>query len=106
MPTKIRTSKQREKRDIVLLEGLRLIQDALDAKVKLKTLLFSRLSDMQKLSLPEEGFDTYKVPYATLQLWSDLKTTPGIMGKMNMLHVLDENVDFVLHYRNLCSTEP
>lgn len=76
----VRTKQKRGKSKLMVLEGVRLIQDAVLANLTPKMIFFSRISDIKKLSLPEE-VQVYKVPYSTIQLWSALTTSPGIMGK-------------------------
>lgn len=65
-----------------MLEGKRLIRDALQSGCHLKYILFSRKSevDFVKPFLPKVGAQLYKMPYREIQLWSELTTTPGIMG--------------------------
>ncbi|KYQ56697.1 RNA methyltransferase-like protein 1 [Trachymyrmex zeteki] len=75
----IKTKKKREKNRQMLLEGLRLIEDAIQAGIVPKVIFFSRLSDILPLSLPKE-VKLYKIPYRTIQLWSNLTTSPGIIG--------------------------
>ncbi|XP_018563621.1 rRNA methyltransferase 3, mitochondrial [Anoplophora glabripennis] len=78
----VKSKKEKDKRDLILLEGKRLIKDALDAGCKLKYILFSRIDEVQfiKPFLPKLGAKLYKMPYREMQLWSDLATNPGIMG--------------------------
>jgi len=77
---KIKTKKLREKNNMILLEGFRLIKDAIDAKLMPKIVFFNRVSDILPLSLPTR-VKLYKIPYRTIQLWSNLTTSPGILGK-------------------------
>lgn len=75
----VKTKKKREKNGQMLLEGSRLIEDAIRAGTVPKAIFFSRLSDVLPLSLPQE-VKLYKIPYRTIQLWSNLTTSPGIIG--------------------------
>ncbi|KYN30667.1 RNA methyltransferase-like protein 1, partial [Trachymyrmex septentrionalis] len=75
----VKTKKRREKNREMLLEGSRLIEDAIQAGIVPKVIFFSRLSDILPLSLPKE-VKLYKIPYRTIQLWSNLTTSPGIIG--------------------------
>ncbi|XP_024886871.1 rRNA methyltransferase 3, mitochondrial-like [Temnothorax curvispinosus] len=75
----IKTKKRREKTRQMLLEGFRLIEDAIQAGIVPKVIFFNRLSDILPLSLPKE-VKLYKIPYRTIQLWSNLTTSPGIIG--------------------------
>lgn len=75
----VKSRKRREKNNTILLEGLRLIQDALQAGAIPKAIFFSRLSDVLPLSIFKDA-KLYKVPYRTIQLWSNLTTSPGLLG--------------------------
>ncbi|XP_012524491.1 rRNA methyltransferase 3, mitochondrial [Monomorium pharaonis] len=75
----VKTKKRREKNRQVLLEGFRLIEDAIRVGIVPKVIFFNRLSDILSLSLPKE-VKLYKIPYRTIQLWSNLTTSPGIIG--------------------------
>ncbi|XP_047363101.1 rRNA methyltransferase 3A, mitochondrial [Vespa velutina] len=79
----VKSRKRREKSNQILLEGYRLIKDGIEAGVKPEIILFSRLSDIMDLNLHKE-VKLYKVPYKTLQLWSNLTTSPGIIGIFNI----------------------
>ncbi|XP_050308359.1 rRNA methyltransferase 3A, mitochondrial [Anthonomus grandis grandis] len=72
---------QRKSKNLVLLEGKRLIKEALEANCKFECILFSRVKDIECLKpyLPKKG-KLYKMPYREIQMWSDLTTNPGIMG--------------------------
>ena len=65
----------------VLMEGKRLIQDAIKSGFYPKTFAFSRLN-----LLPEFEFDKSKelnmvqIPYRNVQAWSDVSTSPGFIG--------------------------
>ncbi|KAL0112560.1 hypothetical protein PUN28_012109 [Cardiocondyla obscurior] len=87
----IKTKKNREKSGQILLEGFRLIQDAIQAGLTPKIIFFSRISDIQLLSLSEE-VELYKIPYRTIQLWSNLTTSPGIMGIFKIPDMAARNV--------------
>ncbi|XP_035740525.1 rRNA methyltransferase 3A, mitochondrial-like [Vespa mandarinia] len=79
----VKSRKRREKSNQILLEGYRLIKDGIEAGVKPEVILFSRPSDIMDLNLHEE-VKLYKVPYKTMQLWSNLTTSPGIIGIFNI----------------------
>ncbi|XP_033220712.1 rRNA methyltransferase 3, mitochondrial isoform X2 [Belonocnema kinseyi] len=76
----IKSRRKRKSYDRVLLEGTRLITDAIQAGEIPEIIIFSNADEMKKLPLPEKDVKLYKVPYRTIQLWSSLTTTPGIMG--------------------------
>lgn len=77
--TEIKSKNDRDKKDLILLEGKRLIKDALDAHCKLEYVLFSRLKEVEYLrqSIPKIGAKLYKMPYREIQMWSNLTTSPG-----------------------------
>lgn len=81
--TTVKSRKKKEKNDLILLEGKRLIKDALQNGCRLKYLIFSRKNEVEFLKpyLPKIGSLIYKMPYSEMQMWSDLTTCPGIMGK-------------------------
>lgn len=81
----LKSVRLRDTNDLILLEGKRLIRDALESKCKLHSIIFSRKSlvDYLKPYLPRTGANIYKIPYKEIQMWSDLTTSPGIMGKTN-----------------------
>lgn len=87
----IKSKKMRHKRSRILLEGKRLIQDALNAGVKPNKIFFSQKRVLESLCLPEELRDLpvsstifYKAPYKMIQLFSEIETSQGIMGILNM----------------------
>lgn len=75
--------KSRKSKESILLEGKRLIKEALLAGCKLQYVLFSKKNDIEDLKeyLPKTGAKLYKLPYKEMQAWSELSTTPGIMGR-------------------------
>lgn len=77
--TQIKTRKRREKNGQIVLEGYRLIKDALEAGVVLTTILFNNPSDIESLKL-SENVKLLKVPYKTIQLWSNLTSPSGLIG--------------------------
>lgn len=80
--TLAKSKKIKTKKDIVLLEGKRLIKEALINNCKLQYLIFSRSKEIEyiKSYLPKSGSTIFKMPYREMQMWSDLTTCPGIMG--------------------------
>lgn len=78
----IKSSSTLKKQDLIMLEGKRLIKDALQSGCKLKYLLFSQKNDVEEIKedLPKFGSHLYKMPYKEMQNWSDLTTNPGLMG--------------------------
>ncbi|XP_044265741.1 rRNA methyltransferase 3, mitochondrial [Tribolium madens] len=78
----VKSKKEKQKKDLILLEGKRLIKDALQSGCSLKYILFSRKDEIEYLRpyLPKVGAQLYKMPYREMQIWSDLTTNPGVMG--------------------------
>ena len=70
------------------MEGTRTIQDAMKAGFYPKTFAFSRMN-----LLPNFDFDKSKelnmvqIPYRNIKVWSNVSTSPGIMGKLNTLNI-------------------
>ncbi|NXD13230.1 MRM3 methyltransferase, partial [Nothocercus nigrocapillus] len=76
-----RSRKFREQHGKVLLEGQRLIRDALEAGAALRTLFFSAVEQLK--ALPEaklKGADLVKVKFEDLKSWSDLVAPQGLLG--------------------------
>uniref|UniRef100_A0A1B0DIJ4 RNA 2-O ribose methyltransferase substrate binding domain-containing protein n=1 Tax=Phlebotomus papatasi TaxID=29031 RepID=A0A1B0DIJ4_PHLPP len=79
----LRSGKRQKKGQLLLLEGRRLIEDALKSNMQMKKLFFSRpeeleeLSDLLKYSPHSQLF---RVTYRDLSLWSQLTTSPGILA--------------------------
>lgn len=76
---KVKSRKRREKNDEIILEGHRQIKEGLDAGAILETMLFNNPADIDALDIPSEA-KLYKVPYRTIQLWSSLTNSPGLIG--------------------------
>lgn len=83
----IKNKKKRQQSNSILLEGKRLIQDALNAGVKPKQIFFSQKRVLENLCLPKELRDLpvantifYKAPYKMIQLFSETETSQGIIG--------------------------
>lgn len=88
----IKNKKKRKQNGSVLLEGKRLIQDALNAGVKPKSIFFSQKRVLEDLRLPDNIRDLpvsstifYKAPYKMIQLFSETETSQGIMGMASCL---------------------
>jgi tRNA G18 (ribose-2'-O)-methylase SpoU len=80
----IKSKKQRKKKNQMVIEGKRLIQEAIKVGMVPETIIFSRFEDVKDLPISKTDTQLYKVPYRTIQLWSTLSTTPGIMGKFKV----------------------
>ncbi|XP_010212817.1 PREDICTED: rRNA methyltransferase 3, mitochondrial [Tinamus guttatus] len=79
--TVAKSRKFREQHGKVLLEGPRLIRDALEAGAALRTLFFSTVEHLK--ALPEaklKGANLVKVKFEDVKSWSDLVTPQGLLG--------------------------
>ncbi|XP_076345503.1 rRNA methyltransferase 3, mitochondrial-like isoform X3 [Tachypleus tridentatus] len=77
--------KSRKKREKILLEGRRLISDAISAGIHPESIFFSQEQNLCEIPLEEAvNVQLFKVFYKQLNLWSDLTTSPGVMGVFKM----------------------
>ncbi|GLV46216.1 uncharacterized protein CBL_09989 [Carabus blaptoides fortunei] len=78
----VKSRNLRQRKEFILVEGKRLIKDALEAGCSIQHLMFSRKSDLEYIRqlLPKKDIRLYKMAYRDIQMWSDLTTSPGIMG--------------------------
>lgn len=77
--------KRRETMNLIVLEGKRLINDAIEAKIKLKYIYFTleeHLKDIHNLEqiMATDGTKLMKVLYRDMKIFSSLVTAPGIMA--------------------------
>lgn len=75
----------RYQKSLIMLEGKRQIQDALDAKLAPKIILFNRPQLVDDFDLPAQCYNAFNTPlykarYDYIQMWSDLTTSPGLIG--------------------------
>ncbi|GFG33567.1 hypothetical protein Cfor_03462 [Coptotermes formosanus] len=75
-----KSKNKKKKRSLIVLEGKRLIKDAIAAGYVPQKVFFSRVKDAADLNLPDEGVELYKTSYKSISLWSDLTTSPGVLG--------------------------
>ncbi|NXJ73309.1 MRM3 methyltransferase, partial [Trogon melanurus] len=76
-----KSKKFRDNHRKVLLEGQRLIKDALEAGAVLQTLFFSTVGHLKEL--PEAGLkraNLVKVKFEDIKIWSDLVAPQGLIG--------------------------
>jgi 16S rRNA (guanosine(1370)-2'-O)-methyltransferase len=83
----IRNKSTLERDNKILLEGARLIDDALETGLKLRTLLFSRFEQVHRirnrLVMNEKAKSTHeliKIEHSDMKIWSSLTTSPGMIG--------------------------
>ena len=76
--------------DTVILEGKRLIIDAIKAGFYPNIFVFSRLNLLDGFPFDKsKNLAMYQIPYRNIGLWSELSTSPGFMGQffLYMIHV-------------------
>jgi len=76
-----KTSKERGIKRTILLEGKRLIADAIAAGIAIKSMYFTHVEMLNEF--PKESLvstQLYKVQTRQMKVWSDLVQPPGIMG--------------------------
>lgn len=67
--------------DTVVLEGKRMIVDAIRAGFYPDIFVFSRLNLLADIPFDKcQELALYQIPYRNISLWSELKTPPGLMG--------------------------
>ena len=79
--TVAKTKTDRDSNQEIVLEGKKLITDALEVGAKLKVLYFTKLEKVEEL--PTELFGDaklYKVLFRHLKLWSDVDNPQGLLG--------------------------
>lgn len=78
------TSKRsRGESEVHVLEGSRLIREAVQLGIIPTVVVFSRVKLLWELGLPSglpPSCQLYHVPYTNIKLWSDLSTSPGVMA--------------------------
>ncbi|XP_068124705.1 rRNA methyltransferase 3, mitochondrial isoform X1 [Hyperolius riggenbachi] len=71
----------RDRHGLVLLEGRRLLVDAMEAGAVLQTMFFSRVDQLKDLPSDKlQNAELIKVKFEDIKLWSDVVTPQGIMG--------------------------
>lgn len=75
-----KSAKGREKEQKIMLEGKRLIYDALTAKLQPLKFFFTRTEELKNFKLPI-NVELYKICYNEMKVWSDVKTPQGVIGK-------------------------
>uniref|UniRef100_A0ABK9NBV4 RNA 2-O ribose methyltransferase substrate binding domain-containing protein n=2 Tax=Glossina morsitans morsitans TaxID=37546 RepID=A0ABK9NBV4_GLOMM len=86
MMTTVRSKKRRDKNRQIVIEGRRLILEALECGLRLKTILFSQRDQLaaikEEVTVLQKAKQTeiYKVPHHDLKIWSTLTTPPGVLA--------------------------
>ncbi|EDW35324.1 GL20885 [Drosophila persimilis] len=84
--TTVRSRKRRDKNRQIIIEGRRLIKEALQCGLKMSTLIFSQKDQLALLkeevaqAQQETHTKIYKVPQHDLKTWSSLVTPPGLLA--------------------------
>ena len=67
----------------ILVEGKRLIQDAMNSGFYPKTFVFSRVNQLVDFEFDKsKEMDMYQIPYRSVELWSEMPVAhPGFMGE-------------------------
>ncbi|GAB0090373.1 rRNA methyltransferase 3, mitochondrial [Sergentomyia squamirostris] len=91
------SSRTQKKNALMVLEGRRLIKDALKSNLTLRKLFFCRREDLKELAdllKNTEKSELYRTAYRDLTLWSQLSTSPGLLAvfdRPNNLQCKTEN---------------
>ncbi|XP_019545701.3 rRNA methyltransferase 3, mitochondrial [Aedes albopictus] len=72
--------KRRELKNKLVVEGKRLINDAIEAGLWLETVIFSELNHLNDVRTKLQALNLVQLPSHVLQEWSDLVTSPGMIG--------------------------
>lgn len=93
----VKSKKYRFQKHQLLIEGRRLIIDALSTGLNMEYLLFSDIDQLKMIKEHLRG-DTQivKVPHSDLSFWSNLSTCPGAMG----IFVKPPNIDEMCNINN------
>ncbi|XP_072048077.1 rRNA methyltransferase 3, mitochondrial-like [Amphiura filiformis] len=78
--TLLKSRKTRQKTGKLILEGRRLLEDALQSGAEAEMIFFSRLEILQELPLHLTDAQLIKVPFREIGAWSDLVTPYGVIG--------------------------
>ncbi|EDV97562.1 rRNA methyltransferase 3, mitochondrial [Drosophila grimshawi] len=84
--TEVRSRKRRDKNKQIIIEGRRLIEEALECGLRMHALFFSQKDQLGLLREPvaqaqqEHNTMIYKVPQHDLKTWSALVTPPGLLA--------------------------
>ena len=87
---KILSSKRdRNASDSLVLEGVRMIKEAISHGHKPSVVVFSREKLLWQLELTgEAATKLYHIPYDKIKMWTDLTTSPGVMAAFSKQEVL------------------
>ena len=78
-------SPSRRSPDAVILEGRRLITDAMNAGFYPSLFVFSRIKCLKDIPFDlSRSHEMYQIPFTNIAAWSELKAPPGVMGKITV----------------------
>lgn len=89
--------KENENRKRIMLEGSRLISDAIKSGFLPESIFFSRIDDIKSLKLPEDKINLYKIPYKLISKWSDVVTSSGLIGEFKQFNINQFLLSFFLY---------
>ena len=78
----LKSRKTREETGKLVLEGRRLLTDALQAGAEAEIIFFSKVEHLKELPLHLTNAKFVKVPFKDIKVWSDLVTPYGVIGKL------------------------
>uniref|UniRef100_A0A1B6KI39 tRNA/rRNA methyltransferase SpoU type domain-containing protein n=1 Tax=Graphocephala atropunctata TaxID=36148 RepID=A0A1B6KI39_9HEMI len=103
MMTHVGNRNMRRKHDLIMLEGKRLNNDALQAGLTPKKIFFTQKNYLDELNLPPgTKILLYKLPYKTVKLWSKLDVPPGIIGFYGIPKEEEINTSDTIPVKILC----
>ena len=73
----------KQQSNTILVEGKRLIQDAMNSGFYPKTFVFSRVNQLVDFKFDKsKEMNMYQIPYRSVELWSEMPVGhPGFMGE-------------------------
>ena len=87
------SKKDRLSSDSLVLEGTRMIKDAISHGFSPSVLVFSREKAVWQLDLPKDTpTKLYHIPYNNIRMWTDLTTSPGIMAAFSRQEIVEKVV--------------
>jgi len=77
----LNNKKERVNSDSIVLEGTRLIKDAINHGFSPSVIVFSREKLLEQLELPKDTkCKLYHIPYNNIKMWTDMTTSTGVMA--------------------------
>ncbi|CAG0886125.1 unnamed protein product [Darwinula stevensoni] len=84
----VNSRKQREQKKKVVLEGVRLIRDALETGLESESIIFTREKELKQLPMEKlTSSQIYQSTHKDMKFWSSLVTPPGILGVFSIKNV-------------------